>query len=404
MGIVFKSLSQFENAYNQFKKAIELNGSYSQAFYNLGLVCEILNQNDEAIKAYKNAIAINPENFSAHRSLSQLKKYEQNDPHIKELLSLYSRDNLSDSYKSVLGYAMSEVHKDLGNHKEYFNFLDEANSLRKKVLSYSFKDSKNFHSIIKKVFNSPQHDISKKLISPKKIRPIFIVGMPRSGTTLIEQILSSHRNVHGGGELLALRKIISPILDKQISENNYSFQEENFLSIREEYLNFLMELRSPENIITDKMPMNFRLIGFILKAMPESKIIHIKRDARATCWSNYKHFFGDGNWFSFNHEDLTNFYKLYRKTMDFWHSLFPGQIYDINYEKLTTDQKSETQKLLDYCNLDWDENCLDFHKNKRAIATYSKSQVREKMYQGSSEAWKKYESYIEPIISGLKGY
>ena len=228
--------------------------------------------------------------------------------------------------------------------------------------------------------------------------------MPRSGTTLIEQILSSHQNVDAGGELLALRKIITPILDSHLSENNYSFQEKDFLSIREQYMNFLTELKPSKNIITYKMPMNFRLIGFILKAIPEAKIVHIKRDARATCWSNYKHFFGAGNGFSFNQEDIVKFFKLYCELTEFWHSKFPGKIYDISYEKLTINQKIETQNLQKYCNLDWDENCLNFHKNKRAIATSSKSQVRQKMYQGSSDAWKEYAKYLQPIIKGLEQF
>ena len=150
--------------------------------------------------------------------------------------------------------------------------------------------------------------------------------------------------------------------------------------------------------------MNFRLIGFILKAIPEAKIVHIKRDARATCWSNYKHFFGAGNGFSFDQKDLVNFYKLYCELIEFWHSKFPGKIYDINYEKLTTNQKRETENLLNYCDLGWDDNCLNFHENKRPVATISKFQVRQKIYQGSSDAWKEYEKYLQPIIKGLENF
>ena len=152
------------------------------------------------------------------------------------------------------------------------------------------------------------------------------------------------------------------------------------------------------------MPVNFRLIGFILSAIPEAKIIHIKRDARAICWSNYKHYFSAGNGFSFDQDDLVKFYTLYSEMMDFWHKLFPKKIYDISYEELTKNQKNETHKLLNYCELDWDDNCLNFHKNTRGVVTASSSQVRQKMYQGSSEAWKKYESNLKPIIEGLKSY
>jgi hypothetical protein len=158
-----------------------------------------------------------------------------------------------------------------------------------------------------------------------------------------------------------------------------------------------------ESVITDKSLLNFRFIGFILTAFPEAKIIHMKRDARAICWSIYSIYlrgFGFGNDF----EDLAGFYGLYTELMDFWHQLFPGQIYDMSYEDLTTNQEEETRKLLQYCELDWDENCLSFHKNKRAVKTASSKQVREKMYQGSSEAWKKYEAHLKPLIKALDSY
>ena len=228
--------------------------------------------------------------------------------------------------------------------------------------------------------------------------------MPRSGTTLVEQIISNHHKVYGAGELLTLRKVIDPILESYLKDNKYTISKKDLSLAREQYIDSLSNLNVSEKIITDKMPVNFRLIGFILYAIPEAKIIHIKRDARAICWSNYKHYFTAGNGFSFDQDDLVKFYTLYSEMMDFWHKLFPKKIYDISYEELTKNQKNETQKLLNYCELDWDDNCLNFHKNSRGVVTASSSQVRQKMYQGSSEAWKKYESNLKPIIEGLKSY
>jgi hypothetical protein len=152
------------------------------------------------------------------------------------------------------------------------------------------------------------------------------------------------------------------------------------------------------------MPLNFRLIGFIFASFPEAKIIHIKRDAIATCWSNYKHYFPKGNGFAHSYNDLVEYYSLYIELMDYWHKLFPNKIYDISYEKLTKNQIQETKNLLKYCDLKWDENCLNFHHNKRPVLTASSSQVRQNIYQGSSDIWKKYESYIEPLVNGLDGY
>ena len=151
------------------------------------------------------------------------------------------------------------------------------------------------------------------------------------------------------------------------------------------------------------MPLNFRHVGFILTAFPEAKIIHMNRDPMATCWSIYKYYF-NGNYYSYNQTDLAQYFLLYKDLMNFWHTLFPNKIYDLCYEDLTTNQEIETRKLLDYCELEWDDNCLNFYKNKGAMKTTSAFQVRQKMYQGSSEVWKKYEDYLQPLIKGLNYY
>jgi hypothetical protein len=153
----------------------------------------------------------------------------------------------------------------------------------------------------------------------------------------------------------------------------------------------------------DKMPLNFRYIGFILAAFPEAKIVHMNRDPMATCWSIYKYYF-NGNSYSFNQDDLAQYFQMYKDLMVFWDQLFPNKIYDICYEDLTADQEMETRKLLEYCELEWDESCLNFHTNKKAVKTTSAMQVRQKIYQGSSEVWKKYEAYLQPLIKGLNYY
>lgn len=240
---------------------------------------------------------------------------------------------------------------------------------------------------------------------PSTIQPVFIVGMLRSGTSLVEQIIASHHAVHGAGELTTLADIIEPILNDHLTKDKYKLSEKTFLSIRQQYLEALSRFNVPEDVITDKMPLNCQYIGFILSAFPEAKIVHIKRDARATCWSIYKYYFSSvGNGWAYNLDDLAGFYGIYSNIMDFWHQTFPDKIYDLCYEDLTTNQEEETRKLLEYCELDWDENCLNFHNSKRAVKTASALQVRQKMYQGSSEAWKKHEEYLQPLIKALSSY
>jgi len=408
-------------AVKSFEKAIAINPDYVEAHNNLGSILNALGHLDVAIECYEKAIAINPDFSDAYYNLSYVKKYTANDPQITKMKTLLSDSKLSRSDRINLCFALAKVNEKLDNQDELFKYLHEANHLRKLELNYSFDRSKTLFKTVKEIFGSSYSDIEKSLSSePSTFKPIFIVGMPRSGSTLVEQIMSSHHAVHGAGELPNLSIIIGQIVsdnltqgsdiastsigDKKINLSNaYSISKKAFLSIREQYLDTLSNLNVPESVITDKFLLNFLYIGFILTAFPEAKIVHMKRDARATCWSIYRINL-KGLDYGNNFEDLAGFYGLYADLMDFWHQLFPGKIYDMCYEDLTINQEEETRKLLQYCELDWDENCLSFHKNKRAVESASVLQVRKKMYQGSSEAWKKYEAYLKPLIKSLSSF
>ena len=405
LGNAHNDLGQLDVAIKCYEKALAIKPDYADVYYNLGFIYQDLGQVDLAIKQYEHAVAIN-DYAEAYHSLSYLKKYTLNDPQISRMESLLSSDNLSQSERIQLCLALARVNEGLGKQNEFFKYLDEGNSLRKKELNYSIDQSSEVHSTIKRLFNSlPPSIIESKSFNPSELCPIFIVGMPRSGTSLVEQIISSHQEVYGAGELDTITKLASPIIKNFLAGDINHLTEQALLFIREEYLDMLSQFNTSENIITDKLPLNFQYIGFILSAFPDAKIIHLKRDARATCWSNYKYYFKNKeNGYSYNFDDLARFYGLYIDLMDFWHELYPNQIYDMCYEDLTINQEEETRKLLEYCELDWDENCLNFHTNKRAVKTISTLQVRQKMYQGSSEAWKKHEAYLKPLIKNLSSF
>ena len=401
LGAALQELKQFEKAKVSFKKAVALNPQYAQGLHNLAILSEIINLPDEASEYYEKALAVEPNYAEAYRNQSRTKKYKKNDPQIAQMQSIYSNDNLSISDKVHINFALAKVNEDLGNQKDFFKHLDEGSRLRKKQLNYNINETEEFHSSLIRLFSEDQPKIKQLSLDPLDIRPIFIVGMPRSGTSLVEQIISSHHSVHGAGELNNFKNVVTPSLKNYIGNITNTIIEDDLLSIRKNYIKSLMDLNVSEKIITDKMPVNFRMIGLILTAIPEAKIIHLTRNPKATCWSNYKHYFANENGFTFDQEDLARFFILYQELMGFWHKSFPNKIHDISYERLTTHQEDETHKLLKYCELDWDNNCLNFHKNTRAVHTASASQVRQKMYQGSSDAWKKYEKFLQPLIMGL---
>ena len=405
LGVIYRDLGYSDEAISYYKKALEVNPVFAGAYYNLGFIYQDLGQVKDSIEQYEKAISISNHAWSYH-NLSYLKQFKANDPQIAKMQSLLSSSKLGDLDRIHLCFAMAKVHEKLGNQVEFFQFLNEGNNLRKKELNYSLEQTKKIHSTIIKIFSSNPPSIIELVSEHKsKKHPIFIVGMPRSGTSLVEQILDSHNKVYGAGELNTLTRLINPIIKNYLSGDIKNLSEKTLFFIYQEYSDMLSRINTSKTVITDKLPLNFQYIGFILSVFPEAKIIHLKRDARATCWSNYKHFFTDKeNAYSHNFDDLVGFYSLYDKLMDFWHDLYPNKIYDLCYEDLTNNQENETKKLLEYCDLDWDKNCLNFHQNERQVKTPSTLQVRQKIYKGSSEAWKEHWAHIQPLINGLKSY
>jgi len=410
-----------EKALHHYQEAISIEPNFPEAHYSLGTVFSSLGQKDESMKSYEKALELRSDYVEAHNALSTIKKYKKNDPQIKQMKNLLKQTNLMLSDKISLNFALAKASEDLENHKDFFKFLNEGNHLNKEKLNYSIDSDLEGISNIRNIFINSKGSAPKSNLKKGMPRPIFIVGMPRSGTSLVEQIISSHTEVYGAGELDFLsRSILKEIhtevygageLDflsknvlKEIKPDNIKkiYSKEFFEKITNNYYRSLSSFNISEDIFTDKMPLNFRFIGFILSAFPEAKIVHLKRDPIATCWSIYKHYFkSNGNGYASNFDDLSSYYLMYKGLMDFWHKTFPNQIYDISYEDLTLSQEKETRKLLNYCDLSWDDRCLYFHKNNRAVHTTSGFQVREKMYQGSSEAWRKYEQYLEPLISKI---
>ena len=236
---------------------------------------------------------------------------------------------------------------------------------------------------------------SEKLL--KTLIPIFIVGMPRSGTTLVEQIISSHSKVTGAGELNFAAQFGAAIATGVNEANNQSL-----LDFRHNYLNELQSVSNGNLIVIDKMPQNFRYIGLLAAAFPEAKIVHVKRDPRATCWSNFRQYFTtNGIGYCYSLDDVVSYYKLYIDLMKFWQSEYSDRIYNLDYEKLTMDQENETRKLIRHLKINWEDACLSPQKNKRRVRTVSQQQVRQKVYKGSSEAWRKYEPFLNGAFDSL---
>ena len=398
---------QPEAALLNYDKAIQLNPQYYPAYYNKGRTLRALGSFNEAIKSYEKSIEIKPNYAPPIRELTHLKKLSTDNFYVN-LMKKFIRDPAtSDVDRMHFYFALAKVYDDAGHYDLSFSHLKQANSYRENELNYDFSNYTKLFKRVRQIYKNVSLSTTVDQENPSSLRPIFIIGMPRSGTSLTEQILASHTKVFGAGELTFIRDLAFDFVAKQTnkgaSTKNPSLSVDNILHLRNGYLKRLAGLNVKESIITDKMPTNFMYVGLILSAFPEAKLIHTKRHPIATCWSIYKHFFAkDGNAYAYNLKKLGEYYNLYNELMSFWHNKFPGQIYDLCYEDLTMNQELESRELLDVCELEWEDQCLNFHKTKRAVNTASAAQVRQKMYQGSSEAWRNYERHLGPLIERLQ--
>ena len=351
---------------------------------------------EAAVEVYKKAIKLKPDYAEAHRGLSSLKEYVFEDPQIDQVKNFLNLEQLPDA-KCSLNFTLAKMYEDIGELDKAFKHLFDGNKLRKKLLNYSIEQDKELFTKLKKT----QPLLSKNSLQIKQCcndpSPIFILGMPRSGTTLVEQIISSHSKVWGGGELSYIEQVGPSLATGSVLINTKSVY-----LFRKKYLSELTKLSNSKPFVTDKMPQNFLFIPLICATFPEAKIIHLQRNAAATCWSNYKNYFSSkGLGYSCDLHDVVSYYELYTDLMKCWQSQYDGRIYDLDYEKFTIDQENETRKLVNYLELNWEEACLSPHKNKRIVRTASQQQVRQKVYKGSSEAWRKYEPYLNGAFDSL---
>ena len=397
LGNTLKKLGKVEAAEACCKKAISLNPDNPLAQNNLGLILQELGKLDEAASCYIKALALKPDFAEAHRNLTLIKKFDRRDKQYSKMLELYLDKNISDEQRCHINFGLAKAYDDLGDFEKAFTHYEEGNALRKKLLNYDINQDVELFRQIKSAYQQiEQYSLESEKLS-RDVKPIFIVGMPRSGTTIVEQIISSHSQVTGAGELPYAAQFGSAIA-KGLSK----VDREVLLNFRNKYLEKLKKHSSSKFLITDKMPQNFRYIGLLAAVFPEAKFIHVKRNPAAVCWANYKQYFVSKNLgYCYALDDVVSYHKLYVNLMKFWTDTLKNRIYDLDYESLTINQEDETRQLINHLNLDWDGKCLSPQNNKRRVATASNLQVREKLYQGSSQQWKNYQPFLNGAFDAL---
>ncbi len=439
LAITYKFLFMNKLAYENFKKCLELNSSYFPALINFAILKKDLNEYEGAIELFENALKIKPNpneikilfslselyeqkgeiekakeiikkildlnksNTAAHYILSKYISYKKETKHLGEMEMLFKNNNLNSQEISNLSFALGKAYEQKKEYEKSFNFYKIANESKRKTLNYNFN---YFNNLKTNLINFFEKFNLNKIEKYNKKKIIFICGMPRSGTTLVDQIVSSHKNVSTSGETSILPDLIeSNILERihKAPEKMNDFIMSNGKKFNDYYYFRLNNLNLDSEIITDKTVQNFIWIGFIRVLFPNSKIINCVRNSNDTCFSIFKNDFHDRfmSW-SYKQDEIANFYNFYNGLIKFWEYKFPGEIYHINYEDILSNSENEIKKLINFCDLDWDESCLNFQNNKNPVKTASNLQVRKPLYHSSKNISENYANYLTNMFKLLE--
>lgn len=392
LGNSYSKLGQNNKAVDNFQRCLEVNPNHIGALNSLGNTYSALGDTQKAAIIYEKIIELEPHAFSAHRHLSLVKTYEPGDPKLAFLERCLVSNEFHCGDLAHLHFTLAKIYEDTSDFKSAFTHLMKGNANRKLELNYNFDTDRKYFELIDKAID--QLDMCSTLTySHKNPKPIFIVGMPRSGTTLVDRIISQHSRVTSLGELNYLRKSF----DQHLLKRN--FTDKHLFDFRESYLNRVSKHDLNTDYFIDKMPHNFRFLPLINKAFPEALVIRVVRDPKAVCWSNFRNYFaGNDLGYSCSLDDTVKFFNLYSSSME-RNVSFLDDVITLDYDELVTNPGLHIKNLIQRTGLSWEENCLTPELNTGTVQTASSLQVRKKIYSGSSSDWLKYEEYLKVFHS-----
>jgi tetratricopeptide (TPR) repeat protein len=407
LGGTLSEQSKLEEAITAYRQAISLQPNYDVAYANLGQALAHLGNVSEARTAFEHAIQLAPHKIIYRRQFGQLIRFTSADPHLKylEKLTLNSAA-LSVENQIEWHFALGKAHEDVGRYDLAFRHLLDGNALKRRQVSYDEAATLGFFDRIRAVFTSRLVERFNRVGNPST-GPIFVIGMPRSGTTLIEQILASHPLVFGAGELKHFERAVKGILAAADSATEYPeivarMKGRDLSALGATYVDQTGLLAPSAARIVNKMPHNYLLAGLIHLALPNASIIHAVRDPIDTCVSCFSKLFADKMHYSYDLAELGRYYRGYQAVMSHWHrALPPGRILAVKYEDLVADLEGQARRLVAHCSLEWAPQCLAFHQTSRPVRTASALQVRQPIYNDSVGRWRRYESSLGPLLAEL---
>ncbi len=415
LGVALREQGRMDQAVQALRKAVRLNPGFAGVHNNLGYTYEFLGRIDEARDEFLAALWLDPDNPRALAGLSGLATaghYEFSADELRRIERLVTRTDLSLDDRGRLHFALARVRDRAGEPDEAFAHYVHGNALRQEYLrrrgaAYDPAAQRRRVDRLIEAF-SPAYFARVTSFGVDSELPVFIVGMPRSGTSLAEQILASHPQVYGAGELQDLERLAQSLPRRLRTEEEYPecvarLDAATARAVAEEYLEALRRRGGEAARVVDKLPANFHHLGLIATLFPRARVIHCRRDPRDTCVSCFVQDFREPHPFALDLEHLGHYYREYERLMSHWKRVLPVPVFELDYEELTADQEGVSRRLVAFCGLEWDERCLRFHETDRPVQTASALQVRKPMYRSAVGRWKRYERHLGPLLAALRG-
>lgn len=400
IGTLYSHANAQSRALAAYDQALALAPSNPQFLFNRASVHRFVGALAEAEADYDRVIALRPTDCEAHHNRSQLRTQTHERNHVGELEDLLARTNPDWRGAIQLHYALAKEYEDLGAYEKSFQQLQRGAQIRRQHLRYDVATDVATVDWIMRAFPA----VTPASVAAPAAGPIFILGLPRSGSTLVERILGSHSQVYAAGELKCLALAIVDAVRASSARAQMTRQELvaaaarlDFAALGRDYLARARAAGAVGPRFVDKMPLNYLYCGLILRALPEARIVHVSRHPMAACYAIYKTLFEDAYPFSYDLTELGRYYVAYHRLMAHWQMTSPAAILQLGYEELIADQIGQTRRLLEFCGLEWEPGCVQFHRNPQASTTASAAQVRRPIYDSSVSQWRHYESQLTPL-------
>ncbi len=394
-----------DKAIELYRKVIDMAPDKAGAMSSMAHHLKTMGKQDEAIAQYRAAIVARPDHSEAYWSLANLKTFRFEESEVAAMQALLASDELADAARAQVNNALGFEYEARTDYATAFAHFEQCNIVRRRLEVYDPVDTESTHDRVIELFD--EDFLAQAVGTNVSPRPIFVVGLPRSGSTLIEQILASHSQVEGTHELSELSKAVQQLRRRAPRHQRYpeflrSMKPAGWERIGREYLETTAKYRAGAPVFIDKNPNNFVFAGLIKLALPGARIINARRHPLDSCLGSFKQLFASGQPFSYDLTELGEYYLQYQRLMDHWHSNAPGFVLDVHYENVVNDLETEVRRMLDYCELPFEESCLRFHETRRPVKTASSEQVRQPIYASSLDLWRRYEPQLETLVHILE--